>query len=203
VALFVLVGYTSIVSGDPGPTPGDDQAFEFAADLQTGWLTDAAKVVTALGSTTATLAVALVVGAGLAARRHWPELAVLVAALAILHFAVPVLKEAIDRPRPGGALIDVSGSSFPSGHAAYAVIYPWLAATLAIRLRPGMTRASMLIAAGIALAALIGLSRVYLRVHFLSDVNAGWGLGVSAFAGCAAIAMLVAHLGRIRQNART
>jgi membrane protein DedA with SNARE-associated domain len=203
VALFVLVGYTSIVSGDPGPTPGDDQAFEFAADLQTGWLTDAAKVVTALGSTTATLAVALVVGAALAVRRHWPELAVLVAALVILHFAVPALKEAIDRPRPGGALIDVSGSSFPSGHAAYAVIYPWLAATLAVRLRPGMTRASLLIAAGIALAALIGLSRVYLRAHFLSDVNAGWGLGVSAFAACAALAMLVAHLGRIRQNART
>jgi membrane protein DedA with SNARE-associated domain len=203
VALFVLIGYTSIVSGDPGPTPGDDAAFEVAADLRADWLTDAAKVATALGSTTAILAVGLIVAAALAARRHWPELAVLVASLVILHFAVPALKDAIDRPRPGGALIDQSGASFPSGHAAYAVIYPWLALLLAVRLRPGMTRASMLIAAGIALAALIGLSRVYLRVHFASDVNAGWGLGVSVFAGCTAIAMLVAHLGRIRQNART
>ena len=51
---------------------------------------------------------------------------------------------------------------------------------------------------GIALAALVGLSRVYLRVHYLSDVNAGWALGVAAFAACGAVAMIVTHL---RQNA--
>jgi membrane-associated phospholipid phosphatase len=140
------------------------------------------------------------VGIGLAVRRHWPELVVLVVALAILHIAVPAMKEGVDRPRPAGALIDSSGSSFPSGHAAYAVIYPWFAVTLAVRLRPGMTRASALMFAGVALAALIGLSRVYLRVHYLSDVSAGWGLGVSAFAGCATVAMIVPYVGRLRQN---
>jgi membrane-associated phospholipid phosphatase len=113
-----------------------------------------------------------------------------------------LLKEAIDRPRPGGALIDAEGSSFPSGHAAYSVIYPCLALTVTARLRPGMTNATVLIVAGILLAGAIGLSRVYLHVHYLSDVSAGWGLGVSAFAACAAVAMLFAHFSRVRQNAK-
>jgi undecaprenyl-diphosphatase len=163
-------------------------------------VTDVAKVVTELGSWTATLAVAALVGIWLAVRRHWPELVVLVVAMGILHLAVPVFKEAIDRPRPTGALADVDGSSFPSGHAAYSVIYAWLALTVAVRIRPGMARASLLIAVGIAVAAVIGLSRVYLRVHYLSDASGGWGLGVSAFALCAIGAMLVPYVERLRQN---
>jgi membrane protein DedA with SNARE-associated domain/membrane-associated phospholipid phosphatase len=200
VSLFVLIGYASIVSVDPGPTPGDEAAFEVAADLEATWLTDVSKVVTAFGSSTATLALAALVAIALAARRHWREVVVLAVAVAIVHLAVPALKDAIDRPRPLGGLVETDGSSFPSGHAAYAVIYPWLAVTIAVRLRPGMTRASLLIVAGIAVAAAIGLSRVYLRVHFLSDVSAGWGLGVSAFALCAIGSMLVPYVARLRQN---
>ena len=51
-----------------------------------------------------------------------------------------------------------------------------------LRLRPGMARATAVVAAGIALTVLVGLSRVYLDVHYLSDVSAGWALGAAAFA---------------------
>jgi len=102
-----------------------------------------------------------------------------------------------DRTIIDEGLVDVSGPSFPSGHAAYSVIYAWLALTIALRLRPGMANASALIVAGIALAAAVGLTRVGLQVHYLSDVGAGWGLGVSAFALCAIVALVVSHL---RQN---
>ena len=64
-------------------------------------------------------------------------------------------------------------------------------------MRPGLTHASALIVVGVAVTLAVGLSRVYLGVHYLSDVTGGWALGVSAFAGCAAVAMVIGH---IRQN---
>jgi undecaprenyl-diphosphatase len=103
----------------------------------------------------------------------------------------------VDRPRPGGGLVGASGSSFPSAHAAYSTFYVWLAVTIVMRLRPGMARGAAVIAAGIALTALIGLSRVYLGVHYLSDVSAGWALGLAAFSLCAAVALVITT---VRQN---
>ena len=68
---------------------------------------------------------------------------------------------------------------------------------IAIRLRPGMARGAVVVATGIALTATIGLSRVYLGVHYLSDVSAGWALGVAAFTLCAAVALVISQ---VRQN---
>ena len=197
VALFAVVGFAATFVDVPGPTPGDTQAIDVVDRLRSDWLTDLAKVVTVFGSSYVTLAVALVAAIVLAMRRRWTEVWVLVAALAICHIAVPVLKEAIERPRPEGGLIDVSGDSYPSGHATYSVLYTWLVLTITVRVRPGLTYATGLIVAGVALTVAVGLSRVYLGVHYFSDVAGGWALGVSAFAGCAAVAMVIGHL---RQN---
>jgi len=197
VAAFVLIAYTSIFTGDPGPTPGDTEAADLAAELRTGWLTGIEEAITALGSPLATAAVGLLAALALGVRRRWAELCVLVAALVILYISVPVLKEAVDRPRPPDGLVGADGASFPSGHAAYSVIYTWLALTVAVRVRPGLAHATALVTIGAMLTAAIGLSRVYLGVHYLSDVSAGWALGVCAFAGCAALAMIFTHL---RQN---
>jgi undecaprenyl-diphosphatase len=198
VSLYVVIAYTVVISGDPGPTPGDRAAFDLAGHLRAAWVTDAAKIVSALGSAAVNLPLAVLAALLLAARRRWAEAAVLVAAVAIIYIGVAELKDATARPRPSHPLTSAEGSAFPSGHAAHAVIFPWLALTLTVRLRPGMAGSTALIIAGIALAALVGLSRVYLRVHYLSDVNAGWALGVAAFAACGAVALIVTYL---RQNA--
>jgi undecaprenyl-diphosphatase len=197
VATFVLVAYTVIVNGEPGPTPGDTTAIELAERLQLGWLTDFSKTFTDLGSSALTGLLAIIAAVLLAARRRWAEFGVLVAGATLIFIGVHELKVMVDRPRPGGGLIDVSGSSFPSAHAAYSTFYVWLAVTIVMRLRVGMARGAAVIAAGIVLTALVGLSRVYLSVHYLSDVSAGWALGAAAFSLCAAVALVITT---IRQN---
>jgi membrane protein DedA with SNARE-associated domain/membrane-associated phospholipid phosphatase len=202
VAAFVLVAYTVIVSGDPGPTPGDVTAADVVESLRTEWLVDLAKTVTALGSGTIVLPLAAVCAAALAARRRWAELGVLVAGMAIAAIGAHELKDAVDRPRPDGGLVAASDSSFPSAHAAYSTFYVWLAVTIVMRLRPGMARGALVVAGGIALTALIGLSRVYLGVHYLSDVNAGWALGVAAFSLCAIVALVASTTQAMRGGPR-
>jgi undecaprenyl-diphosphatase len=198
VGLYALIAYTVVLSDDPGPTPGDLTAYDFARDLGTGWLTDIARVVTELGSVAVVLPLAFVAAVLLAVARRWPELGVLVASMAIIVVGVTELKDAVDRPRPPEGFDRAEGTSFPSGHAAYSVIYAWVAITLVARVRTGITRGTAVIVAGIAITVLVGLTRAYLGVHYLSDVVSGWGLGVSAFAGCAVVALLASHL---RQNA--
>jgi membrane protein DedA with SNARE-associated domain/membrane-associated phospholipid phosphatase len=199
VGLYALIAYTVVISADPGPTPGDMTSLDIAGDLASGWLTDVADVVTDLGSLAVVLPLAVAAGIALGFNRRWAELGVLVASIAIIVLAVDAIKDSVDRPRPPNAPEDVHGAAFPSGHAAYSVIYSWLALTVVVRLRPGITNGSAVIVAGVAITVVVGLSRMYLGVHYMSDVVSGWGLGVSAFAGCAAIALAATHL---RQNAR-
>ena len=199
VGLYALIAYTVVLSADPGPTPGDMTGLEVARDLASGWLTDVADVITDLGSVAVVLPLAAVAGITLGINRRWAELGVLVASMAIIVVGVDALKDSVDRPRPPNAPDDVHGAAFPSGHAAYSVIYAWLAITVVARLRPGLTNGTALIAVGVSITIVVGLTRIYLGVHYLSDVFSGWGLGVSAFAGCAAVFVLGSHL---RQNAR-
>ena len=198
VALFIVVAYAVTLAADPGPTPGDQTAFDVAADLRAAWLTDVAEALTELGRAAIALPIAALAAIVLGLRRRWPELIVLVVAMAIVVVANSELKEVVERPRPPDPLVEVSGYSYPSGHAAYSVLYVWLALTVAIRVRPRIAGAAALVAAGIAIAAAVGLTRVYLRVHYLSDVSGGWALGVAAFSACGALALLVL---RLRENA--
>lgn len=197
VALFVLVAYTVIVGEDPGPTPGDETAIELVEHIQAGALISVAKVVTFLGSGGFTWGLALVCAALLAWRRRWVEFWVLLAGMTITQIGIDGIKDAVDRPRPPEPLASSEGSSFPSGHAAHSVIYLWLAVTVVLRLRPGMARATAVVVTGLVLTALVGLSRVYLEVHYLSDVSAGWALGAAAFSLCAAVGLVVSQ---VRQN---
>jgi membrane protein DedA with SNARE-associated domain/membrane-associated phospholipid phosphatase len=199
VGLYVLVAFTVIIGDDPTPTWGDRTALDVARDIETGWLTDLAKVVTHLGAHAVVIPLALASVVALCLRRYWAESAVLVGSMLLIFFVNPEIKDLIDRPRPPDPLTSTSGSSFPSGHAANSALYVWMAVTAAIHLRPGKVRRGTLIGIGLAVAAVVGLSRVYLRVHYLSDVNAGWGEGASAFAVCGLIALVVTQL---RQNER-
>ena len=148
VALFVLIGYALIVTGNAGPTPGDTEAIDIVDKLRTGWLTDTAKVVTALGTSAVLIPLTVIAAVVLGRRRRWVEFCVLLGAVVTMLIAVPVIKEIVDRPRPPGGLVTAAGQSYPSGHAAHSVFYAWLALTIAIRVRPGWTYGTALMSSG-------------------------------------------------------
>ncbi|HEY1124859.1 MAG TPA: phosphatase PAP2 family protein [Sphingobium sp.] len=107
--------------------------------------------------------------------------ALLGAGIVVGSAASGLLKLAYDRARPDVVvhLVDVNNASFPSGHAMNsAVVYLTMAALLA---RGQKARAPRLyiIGVGIALTLMIGLSRLYLGVHWPTDVLVGWIFGAS------------------------
>jgi membrane-associated phospholipid phosphatase len=102
--------------------------------------------------------------------------------------AIDVLKPLVMRPRPGlwPSLVVQGGSSFPSGHAiASAAFYPLLAWVLTRR-RPRLLPAALAFA--VAMVVFVGLGRLYLGLHWPTDVLAGWCIGTAQ--AVAAIAWL-------------
>ena len=99
----------------------------------------------------------------------------------LMTFVNTALKVAINRPRPSADLVHVlyseQGNGFPSGHAFFAILILGLTAYLiSINLKNRALR--MLVLAGlIALILLTGTSRVYLGVHWSSDVIGGYLIG--------------------------
>jgi membrane protein DedA with SNARE-associated domain/membrane-associated phospholipid phosphatase len=194
VGLYVFTAYAVTLVADPGTTPADRELLDLADRLNIhATLTDVAKVVTDLGAFPAVLTLLVATCALLAARRHWYEVGALIFGFALLYAAVHLAKNGIERPRPSGPLVDVEGWSYPSGHAAYSTAWVAVAVVVA-RVLPGIASRAALIGGALVLAVAIGLSRIYLRVHYWSDVAGGWGLGAGVFGLCAAIALIVAYL---------
>lgn len=109
------------------------------------------------------------------------------------------LKIGFDRPRPDLVphAVRVYTASFPSGHAMLsAVTYLTLAALLA-RVNPERRVKLFLLGTGIALTLLIGLSRIYLGVHWPSDVLAGWCGGGAWASLCWYVALLLQRDGTV------
>jgi membrane-associated phospholipid phosphatase len=123
---------------------------------------------------------------------------VLPAGLLLSWLIVDAAKAGYDRPRPSGSHVITDGLAYPSGHAAYAVA--WVACAVVLtRGGSSLTRSFAAVTAAVVLAAVVGLTRVYLRAHYLSDVEGGWGIAVAIFAVLGGVALVV---GRLRHNGR-
>jgi undecaprenyl-diphosphatase len=183
VGLAIFTMLTVVIAGHPGPTGLDSTVLHAVDDLNGGAGVAAAKVVSLLGTLPVTAAVALAVAFSL---RHRPAALVgLVGAVIAIYVTVHVTKAATDRPRPPNPLAGSTLSAFPSGHSAYSTIY------VAVAL---LSRRAILIAAATALALAVGASRLYLRVHWATDVLGGWALGAAIFGAATAVAVVVSRL---------
>jgi len=154
----------------------DHDVAAFVATHRESWLTSVLKVLTWLGSTAVLIPVALAVG-GLLRRTGgtWRPLLILALTLAGAFGFRQLVKHLVGRARPDDRLVQAIGYAFPSGHATFAAA-GWLAvAILLARVWP--RRRTALLAAALVVIAIVGASRVYLQVHWTTDVLAGWALG--------------------------
>lgn len=203
MAVLITAGYTlyffTIAALDwptNFTTQINDAAFQIGDSIRTDWLDSLAETITQLGAFPVAAAFTLIAASYCVYRRRVPEALVLVFSLLIALLLVSPMKAWTDVPRPTGSLVESAGMAFPSGHTAYAITYVTIAVTLE-RVRDIVTRAALVIVA-VALAAVIGLTRVYLRVHYLSDVIGGAALTATITALLAALALLVLHIRKLR-----
>lgn len=161
------------------------------------WLEGAMRDITSLGSTsvlvlitTATIIYLLLI------RRPATALLIFVA-VAGGQVLSSLLKVGVDRPRPElvSHLVNETSLSFPSGHAMLSAVTYLTLGSLAARFLPGRTTKVYILFLAVLTTVLVGVSRIYLGVHWPSDVLAGWCAGFA----WAMLCWLVARLLQRRQ----
>ncbi len=202
LALLAVGGYTFFVVGEVASQPGlsqlDRTAIEITERLTMDALVEIAKIVTELGSLPVAAALTLATAVWALTQRRWIDATALVVGFALVVLLVHVAKAAYDRDRPGGGLVDVDLSAYPSGHTAYAVALV-ACATVLVRAGSGWATRFAAVTVAVALVVVIGASRVYLRVHYLTDVIGGAALGVAVWALVGTLAVVAGH---VRHNVR-
>ena len=178
-----LVGFLALTAGAVFERlPWDAPITAWVVDLRTPWLDAVVRRVSFMGSTPVVLSVAAL--AALASARRCPRLAIAIVVIALARpLAEFTLKELISRPRPAGdRMVNGTGYSFPSGHPL-ATAASWCLLPLVLAL---YTRRRVLwwcVAGSVwVLAVLIAISRVWLGVHWTSDVIAALLLAIMGVA---------------------
>jgi membrane protein DedA with SNARE-associated domain/membrane-associated phospholipid phosphatase len=190
---FFLIGRVIGVEGEPRI---DRMAADVADRIRFEPLTSIVEMFTHLGSSLVMGLLVLVTVLFALQRRRWIEAVALVAGAGLVYVLVHITKAAYDRPRPVGSLVETFGSAYPSGHAAYAVAMI-ACATVLVRAGVGWAVRSAALTIAVVLVALVALSRVYLRAHYLTDVLGGVALGLAIWA-IVGVAALFA--GTVRHN---
>jgi membrane-associated phospholipid phosphatase len=148
---------------------------------ETGFATDVVSAVTQLGGATVLLVITLAASLALVLARRFAHAALMGAALAGGEALNMALKAAFERPRPSFSdpIATASGFSFPSGHAMVSLtVYGALAFVIVATTKSRRARV-LVLATAAALVLAIGFSRLYLGVHYVSDVLAAYGAGVA------------------------
>jgi membrane-associated phospholipid phosphatase len=188
VAALVVGALASLVSSDREPGM-DRHAFRLLGLARGSLLADVAKPASKIAPVI--LAIVVLVAVLVLLRRGARREAVtIVAGFLLCEIGAHLAKAAAARPRPSGALVSAGGYSFPSTSSALCVGFIAIAVAFA-RLSTDRRRQVVPIAASCLLTLGAGLLFIAIRVHYLSDVIAGWAFGVATFTFCDLTALAV------------
>lgn len=183
-------------------TPAFDRdVSEWVADHRVDWLTTVFRVITTVGNTAAMTLIAIVAGVVLWRRHRALALTVLLGS-ASGWLLMQALKYGVARPRPPERfrVLAIDTYSFPSGHAMMSAIVLGLVAVAAWRTSAWVRAHREVLAIAPVASALIGASRVYLGVHWTTDVVAGWVFGALWVALALAVGGVVSRARAARRD---
>ncbi|MBW8268055.1 phosphatase PAP2 family protein [Caldovatus aquaticus] len=166
------------------------------------WLEEAARDVTALGSTAILGFATLAVAGYLALARRRAAARLVLVAVAGGALLSSLLKLGFERPRPDLVphAAAVYTASFPSGHAMLSAV-TWLTlGALLMRIEPRRRVKAYVLAMAVLTTLLVGASRIYLGVHWPTDVLAGWSLGAAWALLCWLVALRLQRRGRVEPD---
>lgn len=160
----------------------DERILDAAIRSRTGWLDATMRVITEFGGFALLWVLGLTVALVWRLRvGDWIAARALAVVAATAWTSSHIIKWIVGRDRPDEVvrLVTATGSAFPSGHATQAAAMYGTLAALWMARSPGRPRRSgiVAVAAAVVVALLVGISRVYLGVHWTSDVVVGWLLG--------------------------
>ena len=183
---------------DPFASIDQDVADRVAQELPL-WCEWLARPFSWLGGWIGLTILGVVASVVLVRARAWLDLAFFLLAFLGSQLAVSLVKEVFDRPRPnaGSAVPLPDSMSFPSGHAAAGTASLGAVAILVAERAPARARVAIWCAA-VVLGVAIGVSRIALNVHYVTDVLAGWCFGLAWLAAC----LIVRDLARARTATR-
>jgi undecaprenyl-diphosphatase len=167
--------------------------------LGPAWLEMVARDVTSLGGTTVLALVTVATIGFMLLRRKWGGAIFVLVSVAGGTLISSALKAIFDRPRPDLVphAVEVSSASFPSGHSMLAMVtYLTLGAVLA-EVQTSQRVKVYILGWAVFLALIVGLSRVYLGVHWPTDVLAGWCIGSAWALLCGSVALWMQRRGMI------
>ncbi len=158
-----------------------------------GWVTNAMEDITSLGSATVIVLFTLIIAVYLLLQKKYYWLWLVLIATIGGALLVWGLKEFIGRTRPTVVthLLEENSLSFPSGHSMMSAIVYLTQATLLSKIEENRKAKIYIISVALLLTFLIGISRVYIGVHYPTDVLAGWVAGISWALLCWYVASLL------------
>jgi membrane-associated phospholipid phosphatase len=189
VALEDVMEGNGVIGADPAVQ-------RFLVRNRSGALTELFRGLTHLGSAVVVIPIALVVLALLMWRRMRLPAFGLVLAVSGAAVLVAVVKALVgrDRPPPIDRLSAATGSSFPSGHSAISIAFYGALAWVVVASTPRRGLRLLACGAALGLGLLVGFSRAYLGVHWMSDVVSGWLLGLAWLAITIVVCALIDSL---------
>jgi membrane-associated phospholipid phosphatase len=179
LVLFARIA-EEVLNGD-GPISRDEAVLNWFVDHRTDWSIRLAKVVSALGAFASLAIISALLGIWLWRRgSHVLMAAAPLVSISLGSLASTATKSIVERDRPPVSVhaTHVTLAAFPSGHATNGAAFGIAAGlTLALTVAHHRWSKDLLLAGGLLFAALVGVSRLVLAVHWLSDVVAGCALG--------------------------